>query len=213
MNAEYKSCRALPGSRLLQIAKNYFDQSTNELTLMPIIADIQHEYRETEHVALMRWFILFRGYWSFWKTIGLHGFSFKGVNMRFAKFIGLNVLALILCWLVSALILRVTQYGTLMPLTGAQSLGCFAGLAIALLIRARLSAYLIASFLAIAVSEFSIAAYYRHQADIGRIPSDIGRGGNQVVLCVALVGVALGAILARYGSKIGIGRRTSGESP
>jgi capsular polysaccharide biosynthesis protein len=62
----------MPGSRLLRFAEEHLDHSAVEILVLPIIADIQHEYSAVSRTTMMRLFVLLRGYWSFWKVIGLH---------------------------------------------------------------------------------------------------------------------------------------------
>jgi hypothetical protein len=75
----------LPGSRLLQFAEKYFEQTALEKIALPVIADIQQEYSSKPQASLVRFFILMRGYFSFWKAIGLYSvFSDEG-NIRIFK--------------------------------------------------------------------------------------------------------------------------------
>jgi len=43
-----------------------------ETIVLPIVADLQHEYSSLAHSAVTRSLVLLCGYWSFWKAVGLH---------------------------------------------------------------------------------------------------------------------------------------------
>lgn len=61
----------LPGSRLRRFAEKHLDNSAVEKIVLPIIADLQHEYLSLPRSGMMGLQVLLRGYWSFWKAIGL----------------------------------------------------------------------------------------------------------------------------------------------
>lgn len=189
--------RILPCSQISQIAIKYFDRFTSEMMLMPIIADLQHEYCEAEHETIKRWFILLRGYWSFWMAISLNGLTTKEANMRIAKSVGMNAFALAVFWILGFLLIRlgyVIDPNGWMTQNAGQFLGCLAGLALALLIRARIAAYLIAGFLAVTASELAVHAYYGIRAAQGAATHFAVLGGS-------LLGVVLGALLAFCGPR------------
>jgi hypothetical protein len=84
MSAE-RTARKLPGARLFRIAARYFDQATAETTLIPIIADLQHEFSDEPHGAIPRWFLLLRGYWDFWMVVGVLSVTDRKAHMRTAN--------------------------------------------------------------------------------------------------------------------------------
>jgi len=84
--------RKLPGSWLYQFTEKYFEQPGLEKIAQPIIADLQHEYISLPHVAIKRSLILLRGYWSFWKALGLYSLLNDEGNMRIFKTFGFTAL-------------------------------------------------------------------------------------------------------------------------
>jgi hypothetical protein len=91
MSAE-RNARSLPGLRLVRIAASYFDRVTAETTLMPIVADLQHELCDRPRGTIARWFLLVRGYWNFWTVIGLLRLTDRKAHMRAASLSSANAL-------------------------------------------------------------------------------------------------------------------------
>lgn len=64
--------RRLPGFRLRRFAEKRLDRSAVEMLVLPIIADLQHEYSSLPRSTVARLLVLLGGYWGYWKAIGLH---------------------------------------------------------------------------------------------------------------------------------------------
>jgi hypothetical protein len=91
MSAE-RNAQSLPGLRLSQIAASHFDRATAETTLMPIVADLQHEFSDKPHRTVARWVILVRAYLNFWMVVGLLGLTDRKAHMRTADCSSANAL-------------------------------------------------------------------------------------------------------------------------
>jgi hypothetical protein len=217
----------LPGSRLHRFAERHLDRSVVEMIVLPIIADLQHEYSKLPRTAMARPLVLLRGYWSFWKAIGLHTVISGDVKMRITKSVGVDAFAFVLFSIAAFLFFRLgymfhPNLNRSMIFWSAQLLGCLACLAIALAVRARITAYCIAGFVAFTASEIVVQAYqtvflkapislntvFRAPDVMGPRPSVIRvmtvRFAPQYIAVIgaALLGVALGAVLALWGSKL-----------
>jgi len=188
------------------------------MIVLPIIADLQHEYTAARPGAVMRPLILLRGYWSFWKAVGLLTFVTGDWKMRINKLTGIDAFTFVLVLIAAFLLIRPgyllnPNSNHSMIFWSVQLLGCLAGLALALAARVRMTAYCIAAFVAFTTSEMAIQAYYQSRTLILRgdvqIPVRIFRGAlfpaavpaHYAVMGAALLGVALGAALAIWGSK------------
>jgi|WetSurMetagenome_2_1015567.scaffolds.fasta_scaffold92169_2 hypothetical protein len=212
MSAEPEQ-RRKPGSQLLRIATNNFDQYTSEMMLKPIIADLQHEYRDESSRKVSKLFVLLRGYLSFWKAIGFYGLTIREANMRIAKRVVLNVLTLALSGLIIYPVIlrtgifdnpevrlqglrrggRVVFESSPVIMSGWTSLilllAGLAGLVIALTLGARVVSFLMAAFLI-----YSITL-------VLTMTGTIGLRYAQIAPLAALLGVVLGAAISLYGSK------------
>ncbi len=235
MTPVFRSC-GLAGSRLRRFAEKYLDQSTVELIALPIIADLQHENSAEPRTCITWSLVQLRGYWSFWKAIGLQTVIGGDRKMRTIKFIGIDVLTFVLL-LVAAFFL--TRPGYLvspdryhsMIFWSVQLLCCLAGLAIALAFRVRLTAYCIAGLIAFTVSEMVAQAFYRPGIHVetrfinveysgvkGLVPFIIKQLRTPTpmrfaVMGAALLGVTLGAVLALWGSKLSYRSRVGQGAP
>jgi hypothetical protein len=110
--------------------------------------------------------------------------------LRFES-IGRNVLALALFWLLSfAGVQFGYQFGGWPATEIGQVLGCAAGVGVAIQLRARLAAYLVAAMVAFSASELIVHLYYGMRAAQGAPTHFAGMGA-------ALLSIALGASIAR----------------
>lgn len=216
-----------PGSRLLRFAEKHLDHSVVDMIVLPIIADLQHEYSKLPRTDMARSLVLLRGYWSFWKAIGLHTIISGDGKMRIAKLVGADAFAFALFSLAAFLYFRHRyifnpNLNHSMISWSAQLLVCLAALAITLAVRARMTAYCIAGFVAFTASELVVQGYYGFQLALlqgkagvrisvvrdntaiflqGRPLFVRGIPPHYSVMGAALMGVALGAALALWGSK------------
>ncbi|MBZ5497656.1 MAG: hypothetical protein LAP85_14735 [Acidobacteriia bacterium] len=235
MTPVFRSC-GLAGSRLRRFAEKYLDQSTVELIALPIIADLQHENSAEPRTCVTWSLVLLRGYWSFWKAIGLQTVIGGDRKMRTIKFIGIDALTFVLL-LVAAFFL--TRPGYLvspdrhhsMIFWSVQLLCCLAGLAIALAFRVRLTAYCIASLVAFTVSEMVAQAFYSPTMHVATRMIPIEYSGVKVsfitrvfsasvptpihfaVMGAAMLGVAFGAGLTLWGARLAFRNRMRSSPP
>jgi hypothetical protein len=113
------------------------------------------------------------------------------------SWLGRNALATVTFWLLS---LGLVQFGERVlggwPASEAgQLVGCIAGIAVALKLRARATAYLLAGLAAFSTSELAIHFYYGIRALQGA-PSHFA------VMAAGVVGALLGALLASNGGDV-----------
>lgn len=238
---------SLPGSRLLRFAERRLDQSAVQTIVLPIIADLQYEYQAVPRNAMSRLLLCLRGYWGFWKAIGLHTLVSGDAKMHISKRLSLDLVAFALVLVAAIASVRPRYLATPIPnhstlFWTVQLLGCFAGLAIAMAFRARITAYCIAGFIAFTASEIAAQTYYwvslrRSLAHITSIANISSFRGNLLVrfqdrplilpyrgfslsfpihlavMGAALLGVALGAILTIWTSKFAHRLRAGQSNP
>ena len=62
----------IPGTRLRALASRLCRTQTMERLIDPVLADLQAEYRHARHANGRSRLVLWRGYLSFWRAVGLH---------------------------------------------------------------------------------------------------------------------------------------------
>ena len=73
--------RRLPGEWLGAFAKHWLDRRTLDTVVLPAISDLQHEWLESAASKRARGLVRIRGYWAFWKAIGLYLVSTLQVSL------------------------------------------------------------------------------------------------------------------------------------
>ncbi len=221
---------SLPGSRLRRFAEEYLDESAVQSIVLPVIADLQYEYQAVPRNTMSRWLHCLRGYWSFWKAISLHTLINGDVKMRISKRLSFDLVSFAVILIAGFEFVRPSYLPGLAATNHSilfwtvQLLCCLAGLALALALRVRITAYCIAGFIAFTSCEIAVRAYYWVMLFRSPAHPSVSRGAMTVVfngrtsilsfrgvnalfpndlavMGAALLGVALGAILALWGSK------------
>ncbi len=221
----------LPGSWLRRFAERHLDRSAVEMVVLPVIADLQHEYTAAPRNSVTRGLVHFRGAWAFWRAIGFHTIISGDAKMRIAKHVGFDLAAFVIVLIAAFAFLRpgyVLNPNATRPMLYWSLLlvGCLVVLAIALAARARITAYCIAGVFAFMASEMAVQTYYwvvlrrslgpgltlgavMNSRLVGRgFPIRVYRGfygaapDHFAVMGAALLGVALGAVLAIWGPKL-----------